>query len=488
MKLLLALLFLSSSVYAIPPAQQPIRKSVVKLESRAVGNPQIWKGSAMLFENQGTVYAITSDHVVLHGNEMGSGQKIEHTLWNKDVGLLNAEYLVSDWGAGLALLKVPSMKPFTGMASLQELNAIPAEDAPVRAYGFPFNSQVLLGDIASKFFAWREVQIFASNKKVMEITASYGEFGMSGGPVFTDDWKFSGLLSHLVFSLPQKGNPSKEQIPAAGIWDPLTVVPDNSLLAIPAPFILDWLNRYFQNPSQFQVYFFQPPFRQLESLSFPDMEQIYTGPVHLSSGNKGILFFVESRPRSALYPDPSGFFQSLVTMQTAKITDSGRIFFRQRSADCPKDRCWRGSWRIRKFNQLISSLNDPGYEPIAQISSPINYDLEKLSKAFSETGKILQSALGSFRCEKTDQNCLELEQIFEDLVEMTITDWMDPFLHYKSNPPEPAWTALRAADIEFLLSSPTYKPRWAEFDKKYPSYVIRKALEKLRDLMAQNIP
>ncbi|NBY21159.1 serine protease [bacterium] len=152
-----------------------------------------FRGSGTLFTHEGVIYALTSEHVVLQSNE-----NICHQVQNSSLGIKKAELVAADWGVGLALLKltepvsivIPNYKDLKPRAV--------SEGANVISYGFPY---------ASWFSIKKEKAVIASldsgkgtiplAPRLIEAVGGWVEYGMSGGPVFTEGTDtFAGVLTH----------------------------------------------------------------------------------------------------------------------------------------------------------------------------------------------------------------------------------------------------------------------------------------------------
>lgn len=233
-------------------------KRIVKLASNECDSEKPpFLGSALLFERAGKTYALTSDHVVLHGREGYC-----HSVSNSAIGSAPAKFLAADWGNGLALLEVPELPPAPELPSLTDLQGGEGQAMDrVQVMGFPADSEMLVHDQRGRIFdPKKERKLFALIPSLIELENAHGEFGMSGGPVFHQNGLFLGVLSHQVLVPNEHGEETAEEL------TPESLSPDNHLVIIPAQVAYAWVSEYFRDPVGFKVIFHQGPGAQQTKL------------------------------------------------------------------------------------------------------------------------------------------------------------------------------------------------------------------------------
>jgi hypothetical protein len=254
---------------------------VVKIVSARCGDTREFRGSGLLFQDSGRAYVLTSDHVVLHSNDG----------YCHSAGSEEAEYLTSEWGLGLALLKLPKGKPDSSWLTLADLAGQPvAKGEKLVVTGFPFGSFTLVEDGRGEvLLPASPSQLFALIPTLIETIGAHGEFGMSGGPVFTAGGKFAGVLSH------QK------------------LTPDNHLLVVDAKKAGAWAASYFADPKKYLPWFFQGADAQL----MQNPEHVWSGNVlfHFTASTPGrgsVLVDYFENAGSLPFPDPTGRVADMV--------------------------------------------------------------------------------------------------------------------------------------------------------------------------------
>ncbi|NBT59685.1 serine protease, partial [bacterium] len=186
--LALGLVFFMTKAMAISNA------IVVKTKSFPCDNQaKAFLGSGTLFSHEGVTYALTSEHVVLQSNE-----SICHQVLNSYLGTKNAELVAADWGVGLALLRLtdPVSLAIPSYKDLKPREV--SEGAKIVSYGFPhaswFSMEKTFADVAS-LDSGRGLIPLAPH--LIEAEGGWVEYGMSGGPVFTEGTDaFAGVLTH----------------------------------------------------------------------------------------------------------------------------------------------------------------------------------------------------------------------------------------------------------------------------------------------------
>lgn len=203
------------------------------------------KGSGTLFEHNGSIYVISSEHVFHHRNN-GVCHHVLFTDAKGEPQRKKAELLRVDWLHGLALLKIEDSSSLMDVVSFSEINSKLSQSQKgedLFVLGVPHQNpeyEILrsqgrvLNPLSSRAFVPGVPQL-------LEIEKAHGEYGMSGGPVVDANDHFAGVLSHQVLSL-VPGKPARviDNIPSQGTLS-------NHLFAIPAPLVMEWIQHYFEN-------------------------------------------------------------------------------------------------------------------------------------------------------------------------------------------------------------------------------------------------
>jgi len=171
------LFFLSLTAQAAP---------VAKIASYPCASPQQAKfGSAVLFEREGKTYALTSDHVLYHGD-------VCHRVYDDRSAVAKLVAVNLGYGLGLLELERKVGEPLT-YASLAET---PASEDFATICGVPFNSETVQCDAHAQILSQKSDRtILPLIKEVMEVNG-HNEFGMSGGGIFDARGNLLAVLSH----------------------------------------------------------------------------------------------------------------------------------------------------------------------------------------------------------------------------------------------------------------------------------------------------
>ena len=224
--------------------------AVVKIRSADPVISQDRQGSGLMFSYSGSVYVLTSDHVIFRG-----GSPYRHFATSAQWGRRSLSYGFADWGRGIAILKMDSDVAdilASGMIpDFQELTgADDQHDVSVQLYGYPANSDTLVslnqGQASTPLFIYGMV---CSLRFMAYIVQSHAEFGMSGGPTFLDDGSFLGVLSHLY--LPHDSNEPSD-VSGTIPWD------DATILLVPFSQIKDSIADYLKTQIHSDWEYFQP--------------------------------------------------------------------------------------------------------------------------------------------------------------------------------------------------------------------------------------
>lgn len=186
--------------FAVPSYGFEPADATVKIYSGLCnGDRDQFRGSGLAFLHEKSVFILTSEHVVLHANQ-ASSQPICSRIWNQSLGDKSASLVQADWGTGLALLKMTD--PITNISTLPLLGDLAVgmsqSGESAATFGYPFLSQSLfMGKDGVVLNAASDRAFIPMLQTVVELSSSHGEFGMSGGPIFSGlNQQFIGVLSH----------------------------------------------------------------------------------------------------------------------------------------------------------------------------------------------------------------------------------------------------------------------------------------------------
>lgn len=195
-----------------------------------------YRGSGVLLRYQERVFALTSEHVLLHGNG-----EFCHSVSNEAIGLKQARLAAVDWSAGLALLELTGFHTDIPLPSITDIDSSGIEtNSAMRLMGYPYDyfDQPFSDDqgvVATKF---SHRHFLPRAGEVIELTHSHGEFGMSGGPVFDETGqKIAGILSHQYLML------AAGERPVVGEYSQTDANAANHLLLIAGDDAKSWVQR-----------------------------------------------------------------------------------------------------------------------------------------------------------------------------------------------------------------------------------------------------
>lgn len=448
-----------------------IEESIVKTRSSRCTGGSALRGSGTLFWQNGKAYVLSSDHVILHGNKdfchFVNIPKLKREF--------KAKFLASEWGLGLALLSVDELnQPLAGLqwADLK-FNEELEPGRHVVSYGFPSTTEELSidydGSIASTQI---EKPFYVLLRKMVHVTGANGEFGMSGGACFENTGakpRFVGVLSH------QKLDPSGTS---------------NELFIIPAKVAVNWLERYFNSPENFKIYFFEHPEGQL----VPEFTMILTKDfIFMPLEGEGTfaigLRFIpqHSVPHEMLfepgfnlelYQDPNYFLEKF----TKYVFNISGSMSEESSASIRIYRSKNGALEnipMNYFSEFFLALNEPGIKSRTRVSlfhderaEPLRNIAKEYDRRVSEVQLLL-----------TNPNPLA-EEFFKEvgkLGEALKTVPMFPIVPPGSMIAEEfftySWLWARKAEVGSILKNEKFQPLWKEIELK--NFAKKKALHDL---------
>ena len=218
-------------------------KSVVKVYSGLCSGSEVkFAGSGLLLERAGKIYVITSEHVLIHGNEPYC-----HHVYNKTFGSMSAKLISADWGEGLALLELDAHSVKGSIPDLSFANETSLSgNEPVITTGFPYLSKDLIVDHHGYILDTESHRHWIPMvSSTIELMDAHGEFGMSGAPVFASDEKsVIGILSHQYLKMIPGAQTQAED------FDSSVQTIQNHLFVIPAAHVSEWLDRQLLGKAQ----------------------------------------------------------------------------------------------------------------------------------------------------------------------------------------------------------------------------------------------
>lgn len=222
-------------VMSLPTQAWNIDQAVVKVISRDSTTSTQMRGSGLLFRHRGIVYVVTSEHVVYASR---ASRFLQQAKYGSTV--LALELMSSDFASGLALLKVSDSTPLTELElpTLEDFIAlsIARTGAGVQTAGFAWSAEALSLDRTGEVLnVATDRLVLPAVPRVIELLHAHGEFGMSGGGVFTQTAlpRVLGILSHQ----------SIEMVPgtAGRLSSSHEGLNQNHVFVIPAPFVRQWV-------------------------------------------------------------------------------------------------------------------------------------------------------------------------------------------------------------------------------------------------------
>lgn len=431
--------------------------SIVKLASVSQAANQTFRGSGILFSHQGKSYVLTSEHVLLHGNQ-DRGNPILHKVWNPKIGSRRAVYLASDWSKGLALLSVPDLDP-TPWLDLRNFVAdtVGVSDR-ITVAGYPADSQAL---------AWNDRARYTSGYRIKSPVYGFPllwtfrdskiEYGMSGGAALDERKIPIGLLSHQYIAVVAPGE------------DP------NMALAIPIDAAAAWVRDYLEAPHAFVPRFFIRIEDQLNGgLSWPEAGKLRFET--FCSGGQCAIYLIH-RPNGASIPlEPGEEWMVRAVEYYARVGGRQPLFaYGVRLGGPSRISFRRGFSNVAEF---LAYAAEPGGRVIC------SSDLGRKADSLLPAARLLNQSI-----EAASQPSLDPSHPANALLESL--QLIDVYLaRLRENPngwSDRDWDHLYAGDFDHLLASPDHTAAWAALETDRPAQArsLRDALTELRKLYSQ---
>lgn len=223
--MVITVILVVTSTARVACATIDLSSAVVKIQSQSADRSQTLQGSGLLVRFGQAVYVLTSDHVILHDND-GSF----HQVSNSDLSAQKCDYLFSDYGKGLALLRLVNPPANTPAVALADLTDATARGGDSILIGAPSGSDDVLVEAGGKWTDSPGSNIFLQVPTMIQVQGSQAEFGMSGGLLTDSQGHALGVLSHQTLA----DNQQKIR---------------NTIDVIPASTVLPWLREAIANPA-----------------------------------------------------------------------------------------------------------------------------------------------------------------------------------------------------------------------------------------------
>ena len=437
------------------PFQAPVDahmsdQAVVKIRSADPVISQDRQGSGLLFSYLGSVYVLTSDHVIFRG-----GDPYKHFATSAQWGRRSLSYGFADWGRGIAVLKMESNVSdilASGMIpDFQELTGEEDEhDMPVQLYGYPANSDTLVslnqGLASTPLFIYGMV---CSLRFMSYIVQSHAEFGMSGGPTFLENGSFLGTLSHLY--LPHdSGEPT--DVSGNTPWD------DATILLVPFSLIKDSIADYLKTQVHSDWEYYQP-----ERAVNPGQLIIQTGRMEFNV-QKDVsqdivnsvqikLLPIAATPNIPHFVTGISYFRDIQDALIKQGKVSGAV------VGLHEEKQFRYMKLVDaqyvNFHQFAASVYWANVHMIFQFAEPSAADLgSHLTSWLRQTNRLLDSRI-------TDDEKTVLQNLKESLTSS------------QSDPTSAAWTVLAPGTVDDVISDHTLSPDTLTFLKESASWTSK---------------
>jgi hypothetical protein len=420
-------------------ALSPLKAATVKITSATTDQTTVYHGSGLIFQQGGIGYVVTSDHVVLHSNVRTS-----HTISNDSGTIGPCDFVIADFGRGLALLKAQAtvnIALWPQFSSLKPSQASTGQNAVMM--GFPALARNLIRDASGKISnLFKPEDVLVQIPKMVEVQNGHAEFGMSGGVVADLQDGLVGLLSDQEYS------------DASG-------APVNTILAVPASEVLAWLSGYLQSHSLPSMV--QSTYQQIDhtDLQFSTGSFAFTYLDAFNDGGKEFNLYLLSSPVSGVYTDKTDFLASYAAdLQKRSIPCPLLYLFGFR----PRGEVGGGTVLAGTVD-ILRKLNDPTLEPLTKLECD---DSDSAAGAIQAQIATLDSLVSSDM--RSDVKPL-LSDLDSDLGFIRASD--------PNTTDRTTYVDLKPSDVNDLIVNPIYKTSWSKLKTRGQSAELLKQLNAL---------
>jgi hypothetical protein len=419
--------------------------AVVKIYSKSSSQTALFTGSGTLFQQNGDVYVLTSEHVLLHSNVSAT-----HVLVKSDGKSVPAEYVAADWGYGLALMKVPAFPPeqLAAIPHLSDLEAAP-EKCPgmIGVFGYPADSTSLIRSVSSDSSCGvvdpaYSFPLLPEVPGLIELKGQHVEFGMSGGPSWAFDGGGKAYLEGVISHQRVLDNNPGELAPSD---DPSR----NLALLIPGRTALDWLGRYFKEPAHFQIKLWKEPNFQLQpDTPFVQSTNVYWQWVkdYMPGRNEVLMALYHPSEANTLIDNTFGDMKAIVQKLPAAQKDAYVYFtfFRRRVPISDPAHFYPQLETFSSLEAFMVDLQSSDLEPMGE--KMIN-DWDQADDAMVQLGQDIMSFAGKAQAKQAGSQMISDLYSIGQTIGYTSDDGEDP---------TEAWRNYNVRDIDALMNDPLF--------------------------------
>ncbi len=244
----------------------------VKVQSWLCQQPDHrFNGSGLLLRIQEHDYVLTSEHVVLHGVA-----DFCHSISGASVkNIVRADLRAVDFATGMALLKLSKPLENAAPPTLDIFEPqTPNIGQKLTVAGYPAKSDELLvppvGDVLKNSSSRHEIPLIS---KVIETIGAHGEYGMSGGPAWSQKGGKNGVIGMLSHQYLSMRPGTATQVAEWQAEENRQYHSSNFLILIPSKSILRWIGEVIKAPSA-APFLLRDPYSQLQGKSVVLMNEV----------------------------------------------------------------------------------------------------------------------------------------------------------------------------------------------------------------------
>lgn len=427
-----------------------IEGATVKIRSQYLDQTVVLQGSGLGFRWQGESYVLTSDHVILFDSE-----EAEQEVQFASGKILSAEVVVTDFGHGLALLKMTNRPeewpPDLEWPELDLLKTAAAQNRqPVVMMGYPaladggYDPGGLVRDTGGTVTdAHQSNYLHVQIGEMIMVDHGYAEFGMSGGVATDVNDQFLGILSHQTF----RSGETEIQ---------------NSIQVIPARLAVAWVKSILVDhvvPSLIQT-----PVQMLDrrSINFLSGKLYFTEVDPYSNGRQMVTLSSYEGGNDSYFGGPES--------ETARLGE-----FLNQNLDCGvyihgfRKRGHVGyDYSAGGWVSVLFSLAKPELEPIAEAWCN---GTEDAVNSLDDQYKSLSHLIG----EAQDVGAYDLLSVLSRYLENYVRD--QDFYDPENN----SYFVLKPSDLRNLLSAPEYQDSWKKLEQHGKRSALQKGIQDLAE-------